>query len=229
MLFDINKIENEISDIRSQIVSSPERIQAGLLQLKKRLEQDREELEKLNEEERVRQTKMEELRRASTALDDCLIAVEKVEDKANQALKEEEQTRSRKATIDSHSYRVKELRQREQEALREAKLADERNNRLNLQRSQKIKQARDHLKEIVREQENRDRHASEDIRKASRLRAEAAALRAQIERARVEHEHAQAARHSLFGDVLAAFDAFTEGVVDGASVVEEVCAISSVS
>jgi kinetochore protein Nuf2 len=229
IVFDINKIENEISDIRSQVVSSPERIQADLQQLKNRLEQEREELERLREEKRKQLLKKEELRRATSALDECITAVDNAEEKAEQATKEEEKTRSRKTTIESHSYHVKELRQREQESLREAKLADERNNRMNAQRTQKIKQAKDQLKEIVREQENRERHASEDIRKASRLRAEAASLRAQIEKTRVEHEQAQAARQSLFGDVLAAFDAFTQGVVEGVDAVEVSCSRSSVN
>jgi hypothetical protein len=216
-------------DIRSQLVSSPERIQAGLAQLKKRVEQEREEVERLKEKERLTLATVEDIRIATVAVDDCLKKATSVEEKADDAQKEEEKTRSRKTTIDNHQYRVLELRQREQEALREVKFAEERNNRLTMQRTTQVKHAKDVLKGISRELENRERHASEDIRKASRLRAEVATLKAQLERGRVQHESEQAARNSEFGSVVAAFEAYTANLLSGIASVEDACQVSSVS
>jgi len=228
LAFDINKLENEISEIKAQIISSPEKIQAGLAQLKKRLEQGREDLENAKEEERLQLTKKDDIRKATVALEDCMKTLENTEERLNEASKEEEKTRARKIAIENHSIRVRELKQREQEAQQECKLAEERNNRLAAQRQQKLQLAREDLNQLMRERQNRERDLNEENRRASRLRDEAAKIRAQIQKARIEHEKSMALRQSLFGDVRAVFDAYLEGVNEGVAAVNEACSLTSV-
>jgi kinetochore protein Nuf2 len=227
MLLEISKIEGQTNDIRSQLVSSPERIQAGIQQLRRRVDQEREELERLKEQERALKARAEDLHAATSGVEDCLARIANVEEKADEAQREEEQTRARKATIDSHQRKVLELKQQEQAALREVRFAEERNNRMASQKAAQIKSAKDVLRHVTRELENRERHASDDIRKASRLRAEISSLKAQLEKQRLEHENSYAMRNSEFGHVVAAFEAYAETLVSTVNVLDEASQITS--
>jgi len=148
-----------------------------------------------------------------------LADVEGQHDKANEA---DEEANTRKSQIETHSYRVRELKQRELEAMRELGLAEERNHRLAASRTGKVEALKQQIKQAQRERELRERDEEDNVRRSSRLRAEAATLRQQLAKLREEHETTQAKRQGLFSDVLASFDTYVKAVHESAEMAQRV-------
>lgn len=228
MSFDCVNIQRTIDDLKAGIVSSPKRIQAELLDQKKRLEQERNDLESQEEEEKTLLVKTENLTKAGRSMDEFFRLLKDVEEKMCGAKEAEEDARRKKTMIESHAFRVKELRQREQEALRELNLAEERNRRAASQRIAKLDAARHHLKQLTRDHENIERNAQSDERRLVQLRDESIRLRSQISDSRHNSIVQRDAKQGLFEDVLASFDAYVVGVKEGVEAVKEACAISSI-
>lgn len=228
-VFERNKIEKEIADIRSQIVSSPERIQETMHRLREKVEQERVELQTAKDEEAAATARLEDLDLANTAMDDFIARIVNVEAKAEEAQKEEELARSRRNTIDTHQYRIKELRQNEQEAARAVKSTEEKHAHMQQQKTAQIRHAREILRNVKRELESRDRLASEESRKAAELKSEISILKKQMDRERVEHEKAQAFRNNELKRLLGMVDTYTEGLLASVNSFEEACQVSSVS
>ena len=177
---------------------------------------EREESDRLEEEERALMGRRDDAVKACKSMEAVMGQLADVEEHAASASKAEEEAVTRKSMIDSHSYRVRELKQRELEAQRELGLAEERAKRVQATRAAKVESLKLQVKQAQRERELREREEEDGARRSSRLRAEAASLRLQLAKLREEHQASQAKRQGLFGDVVASFDAYTKAVHESA-------------
>jgi len=111
--FDVVNARNAIDDLKSQLVSSPERIQAELTEQRRALDLQREEHDGFLGEERELAAKVAEARRTTKESDAVLNVLVDVETEADKALKNEEDLAARKARIESSAFQKRDLLQRD--------------------------------------------------------------------------------------------------------------------
>jgi len=111
--FDVVNARNAIDDLKSQLVSSPERIQAELTEQRRALDLQREEHDGFLGEERELAAKAAEVRKTTKESDAVLNVLADVETEADKALKNEEDLAARKARIESSAFQKRDLLQRD--------------------------------------------------------------------------------------------------------------------
>jgi kinetochore protein Nuf2 len=210
--FELITLKNEKEEIESKMVTSPERIQNELKTNKKRLEQEKEEIEQLKLEEREQKTKLTNLKNALSLMDPLLVSLNDVEGQSNKAKQAEEEMRSRRAAIDSHSYTLRELAQREQEAQREADLAEDRYKRQSQQRFMKLETAQQKLKQAQRERDAYDRNLDDANRRAARAKSQVLAARSEYVQIKSMGEERLQELQQLHTNFLSTFENYAKTV-----------------
>jgi kinetochore protein Nuf2 len=216
MAFEIVAVNAEADDIKSKMVTSPERIQGELRATRKRLEQEKEEVERLEEEARVLRLKANNLKNAQAIGETCVAQLSEVEAQAAKAKQAEEEMHARRTAIDSHSYTLRELAQREQEAQREADLAEDRYKRQSQQRAAKLEAAKQKLKQAQRDRDAYDRNLDEANRRATRAKAQVTAARADYMQIKSLGEERLHELQDLLTGFLSTFEMYAKGVEEAA-------------
>lgn len=207
-------LEVEIEDLRSQMITSPDRINAELNDARHRHEKDLKELQSLrNMLQGLKERMGLELKRKED-LGFVLENLGKVENLAESIQTDQERVGKRRKEIMSHTYKIKELEQKRMEAENLVKSLRERNARSAEVHHEKLMEMKENVSSLVQERESRKLHVLEDEKKAIRLRSEANTLRASLEQERALHERKRNQLEAKFANVHAAFDAFAGNMIE---------------